>query len=834
MLGKLVEIETRKGRTQPSSDRKYVSDPIQHKACTSVGIEHFVNNTETFGMEDILSFYGTLKARTTDFVVKEIDRHGLIADLEVVCTETGPRNEGKQDVGKQDVAKIVNNLKADSKTPGEKYLESFRLANDETKYKELLEGDLNKIQIDDYARKILNRRNATTVATTANGCSTGQTSIFHSPELQLTLCSNEMGKEHRRLIHQAITFKYPWLETRITLCVSDCDGDDIEAKNKALDGKSNSSRHSTKLLVKERLRFVNALKLYLPSTDIIQLEKYYVHGPYQSSRDVTLSRIDSKDLRRKIHNAINQICSSFQSSTTKKNEIVVSFRNRCRRPKKKSTFTRLVLRKNGIEQSFALQQISRILNIQQKNISVAGTKDKHSVSYQYITVKGLGKDIILKRISKYRSNINSGRQGGISLGSEHGCIEIGRYFKGSESKAINLGDLRGNKFEIILRNVRTTSANGEPTSEHGQETCKKIDFLTLDKRSNFMRKNGFINYFGLQRLGKYYHTDSPRSYIIGAAMLRREWKTVIDLLLSPRVGENYVTTAAKIFYKITGNTKESMNKLPRYLRHERCVLKGLHRYGKDAYLKSFKEIPRNNQLMYAHSFQSFLWNNMASRRWEIYTRSRIKYGIDRSFLEVGDILRAHNGDAENVSTRYIEVTSENYDAIVGTTATSEGLTSCSLRKTGNTGKYTIFDIVIPLPGRLTGEYIRRNPIYSDVVSTILGNFGLTWEAFHNGDYDLKGAYRSFMTKPGNFSWNIIDAETIKLDFELPSSSYATVCLRELMKNDMIMACDSDYSDWKEFLHSVKQSLLETAGQTRSAKRPLDIEEGNEKSAKKQK
>ena len=77
MLGKLVEIETRKGRTQTSSDRKYVSDPIQHKACTSVGIEHFVNNTKTFGMENILSFYGTLKSRTEDFVVKEIDRHGV-------------------------------------------------------------------------------------------------------------------------------------------------------------------------------------------------------------------------------------------------------------------------------------------------------------------------------------------------------------------------------------------------------------------------------------------------------------------------------------------------------------------------------------------------------------------------------------------------------------------------------------------------------------------------------------------------------------------------------------------------------------------------------------
>merc|ERR1711991_458559 len=108
-------------------------------------------------MEDILSFYGTLKARTTDFVVKEIDRHGLIADLEVVCTETGQRN-----VGKQDVAKMANNFTADSKTSGEKYLESLRLANDEIKYSELLEGDFNKIQIDDYARKILDRRNANT------------------------------------------------------------------------------------------------------------------------------------------------------------------------------------------------------------------------------------------------------------------------------------------------------------------------------------------------------------------------------------------------------------------------------------------------------------------------------------------------------------------------------------------------------------------------------------------------------------------------------------------------------------------------------------------------
>ena len=809
-------------------------DPIQHEACTSVGIEHFVNNT--VGVKGIRSFHGTLKSQTTDFVVKEIDRRGIVADLEVEYTEIGGRNEDIQDSGTKVGAKTVKNVEADGKTSGEKYIEAFKLASDEVECSKLLEGDFNKSQIDSFAKKILDKRNATTGATPANICSTGPTSTFSCPELQLSLYSKAMGKEHKRLIHQTITFKYPWLETRIAVGIPDCDGDDVKANNKSLGGKSAGIKNSTKLIVKERLRFVNALKAYLPSSDIIQLEKYYVHGPHQVNRDVTLSRIDSKDLRRKIHNSINQICSSFQSATTKKNEIIVSFRDRCRRPKKKSTFTRFIIRKNGIEQSFALQKISRILNIQQKNISVAGTKDKHSVSYQYITVKGLGKDLILKKISRHRTNVNRSRQGGIRLGYGHGAIEIGQYFKSNESKAINLGDLRGNKFEIILRNVGSQRTTDEPGCEDGRENCRNLDSLLLDERSTIMQTNGFINYFGLQRLGKYHHVDSPRSYIIGAAMLRGKWKTVIDLLLSPRVGENYVTTAAKLFYKSTGNAKETLNKMPRHLRHERCVLKGLHRYGKDAYLKSFKEIPRNNQLMYMHSFQSFLWNHMASRRWEVYTLSMRQHGVKKSLLEIGDVLRAHSENEKEGQTKYIEVTSENYDVIADASTGSEARTSSSLRGTAIPRKYTIFDVVIPLPGRLTEKYIIQNPMYCDVVETALRQFGLTWEAFRSGEYDLKGAYRSFMTKPGNFSCNVIDAKTIKLDFELTSSSYATVCLREFMKNDMIMACDSDYGDWKEFLHSVKHSILETtnSGHMHGAKRPLGVDGGNEKSAKKQK
>ena len=74
-------------------------------------------------------------------------------------------------------------------------------------------------------------------------------------------------------------------------------------------------------------------------------------------------------------------------------------------------------------------------------------------------------------------------------------------------------------------------------------------------------------------------------------MLQQNWGEAVNLLLMPRIGENYPATAAKLYYQKTKDAKETINKMPQYLHHERCVLKGLNRFGKTAYLQSFKEIP---------------------------------------------------------------------------------------------------------------------------------------------------------------------------------------------------------------------------------------------------
>ena len=57
--------------------------PIQHIACTSVGMTQFVNNRERPSITIGEVFHGTLKSQTSDFIVSEIDKDGKIADLKI-------------------------------------------------------------------------------------------------------------------------------------------------------------------------------------------------------------------------------------------------------------------------------------------------------------------------------------------------------------------------------------------------------------------------------------------------------------------------------------------------------------------------------------------------------------------------------------------------------------------------------------------------------------------------------------------------------------------------------------------------------------------------------
>lgn len=90
---------------------------------------------------------------------------------------------------------------------------------------------------------------------------------------------------------------------------------------------------------------------------------------------------------------------------------------------------------------------------------------------------------------------------------------------------LQLGNLRGNRFEIVLREVSCEAGLVE-------SSCRAL------------AERGFINYYGLQRFGK----GGAGNHLIGRALLQCDWKAANDLMFAPKAGERDEVVAMKRFY----------------------------------------------------------------------------------------------------------------------------------------------------------------------------------------------------------------------------------------------------------------------------------------------
>ena len=193
---------------------------------------------------------------------------------------------------------------------------------------------------------------------------------------------------------------------------------------------------------------------------------------------------------------------------------------------------------------------------------------------------------------------------------------------------------------------------------------------------DFVKENGFINYFGPQRFG----TGKIPSHDVGRAVLQSNWEQVIDLILSPD-NRNDTKEALEYFQK-TKDFENSIKKLHRFS-IEGKIIAGLQKNGEKAYLNAFSTLPRNMRTLYVHAYQSFIWNEITSRRIE-------KFGLKPI---VGDLIilteqpKLHNEENDN------DISDENdIDKIV-----SQDVKILTQEDIDN-NTYSITDIVLPLPG----------------------------------------------------------------------------------------------------------------------------------------
>ncbi len=358
--------------------------------------------------------------------------------------------------------------------------------------------------------------------------------------------------------------------------------------------------------------------------------------------------------------------------------------------------------------------LSNKLGISQKRISYAGTKDKKAVSVQYFTVK-------------IKSEEEIERLKGLKVKDAE--IEV----IGRTKRPIQLGDLKGNVFRVLIRCPR--NVENVPKIEHE------------------LRVKGTPNFFGLQRFGSIRFV----THEVGKYILKRDYETAFWIYVAkPFEGENEEARKVREILWRTRDVKFGLRELPNYLRYERTLLQRL-REGKDE-KEAILSLPEKLKMMFVHAYQSYIFNNVLSDRIEEFGNLK--------FVEKGDWVDFVNQN-EHYTFRedFVKVHDKNFKRVKF--LIERGL--CS--------------IAIPLPGY---ETELGDDWTSERIKHYLERDGIDLK-------DFKHEYKEFSSKGSVRPADILIEHTglkyefnedVKFEFYLPKGCYATVLLREFVKKPL--------------------------------------------------
>lgn len=394
----------------------------------------------------------------------------------------------------------------------------------------------------------------------------------------------------------------------------------------------------------------------------------------------------------------------------------------------------------------AISWLSKQLRMNPRSFQFAGTKDRRAVTVQ--------------RVSVERVLVNAMISAGRTLRNAY----IGNFEY--RPHALQLGELTGNEFLVTLRDCDFHY----PIPLESNLVVEGAQAIVGEAIKN-LREKGFINYYGLQRFG----TFSIGTEIVGLKILRGDFRGAVDAILdyspaSLAAAQNPVSgntdkvamddrarAHALHSFRTTNRPGQALQEMPRRYSAETSIIRHLtgradHR---EDYLGALQTISRNLRLMYVHAYQSLVWNVAASERWKRFGSSVIKGDIvliNEHTNKVEGATKAEDVDAdgEAIVLPGSDDRATNPDDIFerGRALTKEEAES---------GKYNIFDIVLPTPGYdilYPSNEIGR--FYEEFMASERGG-GLNPHDMRRQwkDASLSGSYRKLLARPSkDFSFEI--------------------------------------------------------------------------------
>src|SRR5437867_12043558 len=152
--------------------------------------------------------------------------------------------------------------------------------------------------------------------------------------------------------------------------------------------------------------------------------------------------------------------------------------------------------------------------ISRRRIGFAGTKDKRALTTQFFSFENVPPEAIKALRMK-----------------DIEVLDLSR-----SDRPLEIGDLVGNRFQIVLRELAVAADRAIPIAE---ETARQIRSF-----------GGFPNFFGLQRFG----SVRPITHIVGRHIVRGEFKEAVDTYVAnPIEGEGPESYEVRAALRDTGD-----------------------------------------------------------------------------------------------------------------------------------------------------------------------------------------------------------------------------------------------------------------------------------------
>ena len=262
--------------------------------------------------------------------------------------------------------------------------------------------------------------------------------------------------------------------------------------------------------------------------------------------------------------------------------------------KEKKGYKIYILEKKSIETFSLLAYLSKKNKIPVKDFGIAGLKDRHAVTKQHFSIPS-------------RYEITALNENNLKITS-----------LGYADKALELGDLIGNKFEITVRNIRKGELDGI------RQKAKSLGIV------------GVPNYFDSQRFGSVINNK-----FVAKFLLKKDYEAAVKVYLT-----EFNKHESGKFKREKKLIAENWNNLSSISVKNHSLARVSNQYKKTkSWLQAYGQIPSNLKEIMVSAYQSYLWNECIK---ELLRRTINKKSLYSISYNIGTLLFYKNLSEEEI------------------------------------------------------------------------------------------------------------------------------------------------------------------------------------------